>query len=210
MSDPTAGPGPGGTPPESSDRFVDRSAPPPRPPAAALLRFLAILAAAAAVLAGFVGIWRAQTQEVSADKAAERSAHERAYGQLAGDGPGAARVRNITITDARIHGAGTEAAGTLAFRVQNSGPPVRLTTVTAEVGGAAVPRVLYVPRPTAEAQPLPAEGLTLTTGQLRTFEPGGPSFLLIGLPTDTVGQRARVTVTFTDVGPVEFEAPIER
>ena len=214
MTNGTTGTGPSGTPPEyrGSEGETDRGTTPSRPPAAAVLRLLAVLAVVAAVLVGFAGIWRAQTQGVIENKAAERQAHERAYGQLAGDphGPGAARVRNITVTDARIHRAGGAAAGTLAFQVQDSGPPVRLTAVSVTVRGAEVPRVLFVPGAGAEAVPLPAGGLHLATGEQVTFAPGGMSFALIGLPTDTLGQRARVTVSFTDVGPVSFEAPVER
>jgi copper(I)-binding protein len=194
------------------DNGFDTGTRPPRPPAASFLRFLAAIAVLVAVLAGFLGVWRAQTQSVSANKLAERQAHERAYGQLAGDpaGPGAARVRNITVTDARIGAVAGSAAGVLTFRVQNSGPPVRLTSVTATVGGVAVPRVLYVSGPDVEPQQLPEGGVPVGTGQELALVPGGRSFALIGLPTDTAGERAHVTVTFTDIGAVPFEAPIQR
>lgn len=190
----------------------DTGSRPPRPPAASFLRFLAAIAVVFAVLAALLGVWRAQTQSISQNKLAERQAHERAYGQLAGDpsGPGAARVQNITVTDARIGVVAGSAAGVLTFRVQNSGPPVRLTAVTAAVGELAVPRVLYVAARDVEPQPLPEAGLPVGTGQELTLQPDGRSFALIGLPTDTAGNRARVTVTFTDVGAVQFEAPIQR
>jgi hypothetical protein len=204
----TSGDGVNGTSADNGTAYPD--APPPVPPTARVLRLLAVVAVVVAVLVGLAGIWRAQTGEVNADKMAEKRAHERAYSQLAGDptGPGAARVENITITDAVVHRTQGSAAGTLSFSVYNSGRPVRLRSVTVTVGGAEVPRVLYVPRTGAEPQPLPGGGLPLATAATATFGTGGSEFALIGLPAREAGTRADVTVRFTGVGPVTFTAPV--
>jgi hypothetical protein len=183
---------------------------PPPPRAARVLRFVAAVGVLLAVLVGVVGIWRAQTGDVNAEKLAEKRAHERAYSQLAGNpaGPGAARVESITVTDAVIHRTQGAASGTLSFAVYNSGRTERLRSVTVKVGTAEVPRVLYVPRAGAEPQPLPAEGLSVATAAEVSFGTGGSELALIGLPAAEPGTRADVTLEFSGLGPVSFEAPV--
>jgi hypothetical protein len=189
------------------DRHPDA---PPLPRGARVLRTVAVVAIVIGVLVGVVGVWRAQTSQVSADKLAERHAHERAYSQLVGgpSGPGAARVDNITVTDAQIFRAGESAAGTLVFTVHNSSESTRIQSVDVAVGGAPVARVLYVPRPGADPAPLPGDGIVLDRHAEAVFAADGKSFALIGLPAGTDGQRADVVLTVDGVGRVAFEAPV--
>jgi hypothetical protein len=200
-----------GNPEHTGDGWDDEiDAPPPLPRAARVIRALALGAVMVAVLIGVVGVWRAQTNQVLQDKSAERRAHERAYSQLAGDpaGPGAARVQNITVTDARIDRAVGSAAGSLYLTVYNSAEPVRLESVHVMVGTAQVSRVLYAAKPGADPEPLPRDGIVLDRSTELVFAPDGPSFALIGLPATTPGQRAKVTVVVSGLGQVRFEAPV--
>jgi hypothetical protein len=201
------------TPVNTGNTFDERhpGGPPPVPRAAKVLRAVAVVAVVVAALVGVVGIWRAQTGPVNERKLDEKRAHERAYSQLAGNptGPGAARVENITVTDARILRASGSATGTFTLTVFNSGPADRLRSVAVFVDGAAVPRVLYVPRVGAEPRPLPAGGLPLQTGAQLVFAPSGRSFTLLGLPATATGRRAEVTLGFSTAPTVRFAAPVE-
>jgi hypothetical protein len=196
---------------ETGNNFDERHPGGPVPRAARVLRTVALVAVAAAVLLGVIGIWRAQTGEVGDRKLGEKHAHERAYSQLAGDpnGPGAARVDNITVTDAKILRAGGSASGTLVLTVYDSGPTDQLRSVAVTVDGVAVPRVLFTPRAGAEPQPLPAAGLPVNSGTELTFTPQGRSFALIGLPSTATGKRAEVTLLFGRAGSVRLGVPVE-
>jgi hypothetical protein len=207
----TNGDGVSETPAGTGNTFDERHpGPPPVPRTARVLRTVAVVAVVVAALLGVIGIWRAQTGTVIDHKLAEKRAHERAYSQLAGDptGPGAARVENITVTDARILRASGSASGTLVLTVYNSGPADRLRSVALSVDGAAVPQVLYAARAGAEPQPLSAEGIPLGAGAQLTFTPQGPSFALLGLPSTATGRRADVTLAFGEARSVSFTAPV--
>jgi copper(I)-binding protein len=202
------------TPAGPGSTFDERhpAGPPPVPRAARVLRAVAVVAVVIAALVGVVGIWRAQTGPVNDRKLDEKRAHERAYSQLAGDpaGPGAARVENITVTDARILRASSSASGTFVLTVYNTGAADRLRSVTVSVDGVAVPRVLYAAEVGAEPKPLPAAGLPLGTGEKVEFTPAGRSFTLLGLPSTATGRRAEVTLGFTSATTVRFGAPVQR
>jgi hypothetical protein len=201
------------TPADTGNTFDERhpGGPPPVPRAARILRTVAVVAVVVAALLGVVGIWRAQTGPVLDRKLAEKRAHERAYSQLAGgaSGPGAARVENITVTDARILRASGAASGTFVFTVYNSGATDQLRSVAVSVDGAAVPRVLYVPRVGAEPQRLPLGGLPVASGAQLSFTQPGRSFTLLALPSTATGRRAEVTLSFGSAAPVRFTAPVE-
>jgi hypothetical protein len=193
------------------DAYADDRDPdsPPLPRGARVIRTVAVIAVVIAALVGIAGVWRTQTSQVAEDKLAERHAHERAYSQLAGDpsGPGAARVENVTVTDAQIVRSGGSAAGTLVFTVYNSGELTRIRSVHVTVGGAPVSRVLYVPRPGADPAPLPGDGVVLGRHTEVVFAPDRTSFALIGLPAGP-RQRADVVLTVDGVGRVELQAPV--
>jgi hypothetical protein len=148
------------------------------------LKFLALVSVGAAILVGFFGVWRMQAASTQAQKAAERSAHARVYGELASPGTvSGGRLDGITVTDAKVVKSD---GGHLYFTVVNSGPSDDLVEITA---GAGSP---------------PMEPVHLATGVPVRFAPGGRSYVIASVGS----QPVHIVMRFRRAQPVSFDAPV--